>query len=263
MPYSSWEFNDRLQMACRPVDSCSSTDFFGYDRLFGGSHEERSRWLDSIRRAVTLTASVNKCRWHPPHPKYVLVRRRSGGRAAPRLPPPVCPLRSPPVVCLSWQPCRPPIPDAGTWALPRQTAALISLIINQYAAGGPLWRGLYPALASVQQETRRGMEGWREEKTRTSATPATGEGTVLREGEQMGGGVLSSRGRRQRFGEVHIFYLRQGLETEPDCEDRTQKSCGSGWRNCDVVVSGKCETALIKCYGRVRKNVIHMSDWNI
>lgn len=42
---------------------------------------------------------------------------------------------------------------------PRQTAALISLIINQYAAGRPLWRGLYPALASVQQKL---SEGWRD-----------------------------------------------------------------------------------------------------
>lgn len=202
---------------------------------------------------------------HPtPHPEYVLVRRRSGGRAAPRLPPPVCPLRSPPVVCLSWQPCRPPIPDAGTWALPRQTAALISLIINQYAAGGPLWRGLYPALASVQQETRRGMEGWREEKTRTSATPATGEGTVLREGEQMGGWVfffLRGGGGSVLEKFTFFFFLRQGLETAPDCEGKTRKSRGSGSRNCDVVVSGKCETALIKCYGRVRKSAIHESDW--
>lgn len=42
---------------------------------------------------------------------------------------------------------------------PRQTAALISLIINQYAAGRPLWRGLYPVLASVQQKL---SEGWRD-----------------------------------------------------------------------------------------------------
>lgn len=108
------------------------------------------------------------------------------------------------------------------------------------------------------------MEGWREEKTRTSATPATGEGTVLREGEQMGGWVfffLRGGGGSVLEKFTFFFFLRQGLETAPDCEGKTRKSRGSGSRNCDVVVSGKCETALIKCYGRVRKSAIHESDW--
>jgi len=69
----------------------------------------------------------------------------------------------------SWQAAVYPTPGLKP---PRQTANPNFINYKPICCWRLLWRGLYPALASVPSEH---SEGWREEKTRTSLTPAMGE----------------------------------------------------------------------------------------